>query len=367
MKTVQIIINSLVNGGAERVAVNLAEFLVTKGCSVTIITIDSKKTDFYRVIDGIKRLSIDMAGHSGGIWKFTRVFNRMLALRRIFKEQSPDMVIGIMTTSAVLCICSAFGLKVKVAISERNNPYKKQIPIFWDIMRKLLYKFSYIQIAQTQACKKWFKNITKTKNVVVIPNAVKYPLPVYEPILMPQECFNNSINVILAIGRLHHQKGFDLLIEAYLKSMRDMPQHRLVILGEGEERNNLEKVIKERAATNIIYLPGRVGNIGEWYMRADIFVMSSRYEGFPNALLEAMASGCACISFDCETGPNEIIVNGENGVLVPAGNTTKLSNAIKSLSLNKDLRKILSKEAVKIRMKYSEQNIYKKWYQNLFC
>ena len=179
----------------------------------------------------------------------------------------------------------------------------------------------------------------------IIPNPAVYPVPLSnERSIQPNTIISQNKKVILASGRLHKYKQFDLLIKAFLKLKEKHLDWDLVILGNGEERENLNHMTMNFGITDRVHFPGSVGNIGEWYERADLFVLSSIVEGFPNVLLEAQTYGLPCISFDCDTGPRDIIQDEYNGILVdPNEKELGLSNAIDKIIVNQEFRQNLAK------------------------
>jgi glycosyltransferase involved in cell wall biosynthesis len=170
---------------------------------------------------------------------------------------------------------------------------------------------------------------------------------------------NRDEKNILAVGRLNRQKGFDRLIKAF--SQLDPKDWKLTIIGEGSERKNLEKLIKELSLEGYISMPGRTETIEKWYQKSPIFVLSSRVEGFPNVLCEAMAYGCACVSFDCIAGPNEIITDKIDGYLVKNGDIDALSMRINLLINNAEDRRRIGKEAMKISDRLNIDSIMGQW------
>ena len=197
----------------------------------------------------------------------------------------------------------------------------------------------------------------------MISNPIRYPIPLNSEFsVVPNAIISQNKRVILASGRLHKYKQFDLLLRAFSQIKDKYTNWDLVILGEGEERDNLSRIVIDVNISDRAYFPGSVGNISEWYERADLFVLSSLMEGFPNVLLEAMAYGLPCISFDCDTGPRDMIQDGFNGILVnPKEKELGLSNAIKKMISNRKLRSEIAHNAIAIRDKNSISNIMLKW------
>jgi glycosyltransferase involved in cell wall biosynthesis len=168
--------------------------------------------------------------------------------------------------------------------------------------------------------------------------------------------------VILAVGRLVKQKGFDSLLEAFSSLVRPHPTWDLAILGEGEERIDLERRRHALGLDGRVFLPGKVGNVGDWYERADIFALSSNYEGFPNALAEAMGYGLPAVSYDCLTGPRDIIREGIDGYLVrPVGDAQCFASALRRLIEDDEMRRRMSLKAVEVRTRFSRSKILTQW------
>ncbi|WP_084021913.1 MULTISPECIES: glycosyltransferase family 4 protein [unclassified Lebetimonas] len=338
------IISSLSSGGAERVMSILAnKFVETR--EVVIVTM-AKTDSFYPLHKNIKHIKLDLLKNSNNI--FQSAMNnlyRIKAFVKIFKKENPDVIISFMTHTNILAIIASKIARKKIIISERiaYDYYGSKI---LNIIRRFVYPFSDAFITQTYAD---LKNYSFLKHSYVIYNPIE------------TESFDTNIkkqNIVLGVGRLDKQKGFDNLIKAYSKLNTNW---KLYIAGEGNERKNLEKLIKNFNLEEKVILLGKRKDIFEWYKKASIFVLSSKKEGFPNVLIEAMAFGCAVVSFDCPYGPNEIIENGVNGILVENQNIEKLAFSIQKLIDDENLRKKLSKEAMKVREKYSIERIVNKW------
>jgi glycosyltransferase involved in cell wall biosynthesis len=196
--------------------------------------------------------------------------------------------------------------------------------------------------------------------LTVIPNAVRWPLESTEPVVEPPR--RNGRYRVLAVGRLHPHKGFDILIRAFQEIAAHFPEWDLIILGEGDSRADLQGQIDAAGLGERISMPGRVGNVADWYMQSDLYVLSSRVEGLSNTLLEAMASGLAPVAFDCETGPREIVRNGIDGVLVsPAGDSEALAAHLSDMMAHPEQREAYARRAVDVRDRFSTARIMALW------
>lgn len=361
-------ISSLGAGGAERTVVNLSAFLAHRGHDVSVVTLLPATADFYTLDTGIRRLSLNRQPSNRGLRKITGVWSFITDLRAMIRVNQPDVVVGMMVHSAVAAIIAVRGLPCKVIAAERNNPRLQNIFWLWNILRKLSYNRADAVVAQTQHIQTCLESdvigLKKSGKVTVIPNAVEWPMRNYPPWNDFDAIADPDRKTILAAGRLHHQKGFDLLIDAFAKLAGHHPDWDMVIIGAAPEpayRLFLGSKIKKLNLPSRIKLPGRVGNISEWFQRADVFVLSSRYEGFPNTLLEAMAAGRACVSFDCKSGPNEIIRDGIDGLLTPAEDIAGLAEKLELLMNDEALRVKLSARAIETRERFAPSGIYKKW------
>jgi glycosyltransferase involved in cell wall biosynthesis len=187
-------------------------------------------------------------------------------------------------------------------------------------------------------------------------------LPIGEPALSPVRLVAPERKLLMAVGRLDVQKGFDVLLKTFVALAPRYPSWDLVILGEGPERAGLEQQVAAAGLQRRVWLPGRAGNVGDWYSRADLYVMSSRFEGFPNTLAEAMAHGCAAVSYDCDTGPREIIRHEYDGLLVtPVGDVPALSLALDRLMRDDVERERMAARAIEVRERFSMERILAKW------
>jgi glycosyltransferase involved in cell wall biosynthesis len=232
---------------------------------------------------------------------------------------------------------------------------------FWETLRKHTYGLLNAVIALASEGETWIKSNTNAQRVSVIPNAVTWPLSGQEPRISPSALCQFKKKLLLAVGRLEAQKGFDWLIEAFANLADEHPDWDLVILGEGSLRPMLEETVRMSDLEHRIFLPGRAGNMAEWYESADLYVMSSRFEGFPNTLIEAMAHGLAAVSFDCDTGPRDIIRHELDGLLVSKGDVTELTAALDRLMRDTLTRQRFAERAVEVRERFSMEKVAGMW------
>jgi len=232
----------------------------------------------------------------------------------------------------------------------------------WLRLRRWAYPRASRVVALTAGTADWIERHVPGSKVTVIPNAVRWPLEATEPILAPPD--KGSRHRLLAVGRLHPVKGFDLLIRAFQAIADYFPDWDLVILGEGEGRSELQEQIDAAGLSARISMPGRAGNIGQWYEASDLYVLSSRIEGLSNSLLESMASGLAPVAFDCETGPREIVRNGIDGVLVnPPEDDEALAAYLSDMMAHHEQREAYARRAVDVRDRFSTARIMALWRQ----
>lgn len=349
-KHIAFIAGYLRAGGAERVLSVLANHFVNINFKVSVIYLDDKK-DFYMLDEKIKKHQIEYDRESGNfISGLLNTRRRVKALRQMIKNVDPDIVIGFITDINVLSVLACRRLDVPVIISERTNPYQYRIPVKWKIASRLFYRLADKLVLQTARVSRFYSFVPSSK-IAVIPNPVSN---IYF------EDNTKRKNIILAVGRLEYPKGFDLLIEAFAKT-RAKDSWKLLIVGEGSERENLIRNISQNNLDSSVELVGLQKDIGSFYSRASLFVLSSRYEGYPNALSEAMSSGLACISFNCNFGPAEMIEHNVNGILVEHLNTDQLARAIDDLADNRPKREKIGENAEEINRQNHIDAVSEQW------
>ncbi|MHB1566942.1 MAG: glycosyltransferase family 4 protein [Acidiferrobacter sp.] len=339
----------------------LANAWATRGHTVTLITLTPVIEDFYQLAPTIARIGLGLVKDSFGLReKVCANLVRLRSLRRAAYNTRPDVVISFVDQMNITTLLALAGTGIPVVISERVNPMKHHIAWPWQLLRRLTYPFARGLVVQSPTLVRWARRHARSSRVHVIPNPVM--VNTSEPVSVPAGSpLSGRSPFIIAIGRLTHQKGFDHLIRAFASCAARHPQWRLVILGEGAMRPILERLITTEQLSGRVLMPGIQQNTSDWLRKADLFVLSSRFEGFPNALLEAMAAGLAVVSYACESGPADIITDQVNGVLIPPGNIDALTVAIDTLMADEGRRRSLGAQAREVRHRFDIDAILGLW------
>ena len=329
---ITMVISSLGAGGAERVMSAMAKYWVESGREVTLITLAAIGEDFYALHPDVHRVALGLTGSSQRLVDAVRNnVQRVRRLRQEIRASKPDVVLSFVDKTNVIVLAGALGLGIPVVACERTDPRHHSIGFVWRCLQFLFYRRAETIVMLTEGVRGWAKRLVRADAVRVIPN------PVSIPAMSHTDAPNvrNSGHTIAAMGRLSREKGCDLLLRAFARCARKYPDWSLIILGEGPERSRLEALICELGIKDQVSLPGLVREPSSVLGHVDLFVLPSRYEGFPNALVEAMALGRAVISTDCPSGPSEIIRDGVDGVLVPSNNVDALASAMEGLMANR--------------------------------
>ncbi|PKN08875.1 MAG: glycosyltransferase family 4 protein [Deltaproteobacteria bacterium HGW-Deltaproteobacteria-8] len=345
-------------GGAEGIFARLAGSLAARGHSITLFTLDDGSVPpFYALHPRIRHRALDLARTSNG--PLAAIFanlGRVRALRQAiasaFDGQPPQAVLSFMDATNVLTLL-AVGRSLPVVVSERVHPAHYDINLFWRSLRRMAYPRAAAVAVQTLGVAEFFPPRIRAL-CHVLPNPVtapetEGPTPdMHRPLL-------------LGMGRLDRQKGFDLLLTAFGRLAAHFPDWTLAILGEGPERERLERQRVSLGLADRILLPGRLNAPGGVLRKADLFVLSSRFEGFPNALCEAMACGLPAVAFNCPSGPAEIVRHEVDGLLVPPGNVEELTDALSRLMGDETLRRSFAEQAPNILERFGLEKVLDMW------
>lgn len=353
MKKIDIITKAMTTGGAERVIAQLANYFVEQNISCRIITTENLEVMY--PLD--EKVSVVTIGKKSNKKEIDRIL-RYKEIRNIVLADEPDVVLTMPEDTGIYAILALIGTKIPVYVSERNNPWTMPNVKITRLLRKVAYPFARGIIFQTQMAKSFFPEYIQEKGVV-LQNPV-------DATRIPEPHTGERKKVFVAVGRLEPQKNFTMLIKAFSEFYKEEKDYKLVIYGEGRERRNIENLVRELHLENAVALPGRNKNVLNCIKDCAAFILSSDYEGMPNALIEAMCMGMPVISTDCPSGgPRSLIINGENGILIPVGNGEKLTIAMKELADNSYANQ-LGKEAYKLRRKLTSKHVFEEWKMYLF-
>ena len=354
MRKVCFLIGNLSSsGGTERVTTLIANELAKQDAyHISILSLVDGKTPFFDLNQLIsihslydKKISFK-SNFISAVWK----------IRKFLQEYEIDTLIVVDTISCIFTVPALIGLKVKHICWEHFNFSNNNGLKLRDFSRKLAVKYCDYVITLTEKDKNiWVKNLKNINaHIINIPNPCPFFIQKYK-----QE---KNKKIVLAVGRLTHVKGFDMLLEAWVEVVKIVPEWKLKIVGDGEDRLRLSDFINCNNLIDHVDLVGNTNNIDKYYESADIFCLSSRFEGFPMVLLEAQAFGLPVVAFNCDTGPAEIIENNVNGLLVESGNIIGLTNSLLELiNLSNIQYGKMSSKAVENSARYSVNSIIKQW------
>lgn len=353
------VIPSLKGGGAERVLIGLANHFNQLNYTSVIIALNYAEPG-YVIDDGVGVVYLVDRKENSLVHRVYYILLTFFKLLGLLLKEKPVCALSFITSANIWTgiTCNITG--TPYIVSERTSP-NRSIYKLNSVVRQLvalLYKKAMAVVVGAKGvedCLRQGEAFKKLNNVYKITNAV----PSFKPV--------SSVRVhhrrfILGVGRLEYVKGFDLLITAFNNAgLAD--DIDLLIIGDGQERDNLTRQIDELGLNHRVIIPGTKTNLQDYYSQADVFVLPSRNEGYPNALVEAMSFGCPCIAMDCEFGPSEIIVNEHNGLLVDTSATTNLANAMTRLTNDAELRASLGRQASEINYTNGAAQIFSKWEQ----
>lgn len=352
-KKIIIVTKNMYGGGAERVIAQLANYFVLRSVECQIIMTDNEPVG-YQLDNRIKITAIGKKSDN----KLIDRIKRYKAVKKIVKTEKPDLVLSMPEDTGIYVLWGLLGVKVPVYVSERNNPWVMPDVRITRILRKLMYPFAKGIIFQTEMAKSFFSQKIQRKGIV-LSNPV-------DDKRIPQPFQGEREKIIVGAGRLSKQKNFPLLINAFSEFVKQFPDYKLVIYGEGPDRQKLEELIKALNIEDKAELPGRKENLPELMKSKAMFVLSSDYEGMPNVLIEAMCMGMPVISTDCLSGgPRELVQNKKNGMLVPVNSQDELLKAMCYMAEG-DHAAIMGSEAYKLRDKLTSKKVFEEWYNYLF-
>jgi glycosyltransferase involved in cell wall biosynthesis len=351
------VIFSLQGGGAERVAATLVNEWARRGEQITLLTIDSHDTDFYPIDERVQRVALGLNIPSKN-WRDSVANNvRRVSLLRTFARSSKfDVIISFGDKTNVLLLLATRGLNIPVIVAEHIDPRVWFIGASADCLRRLLYPRASAVIVLTAGIGQWARQIVGTEAVTVIPN------PVGEQCLRrSQSIIKDKQHFVVAMGRMDFQKGFDLLLRAFALCVERYPDWTLRLVGQGAEQQRLWNLSDQLGIKHAVRFEPVTKEPEKVFRESDLFVLSSRFEGFPMVLLEAMACGLPVVSFDCMSGPREMIRHDVDGLLVPPEDVDALAKAMAGLMGDERERRRLAERAVEVTDRFGLPRVMAMW------
>lgn len=355
MKRLTLIIPSLTSGGAERVMTTLANAWAADGRAVTLLTLDDgSQPPFYPLDSAVKHRALGVAGASGSRVKaVTSNLRRILLVRRAISRSNPDVVLSFLDTTNVLTLLATRGLGLPVVVEEHTDPAQKRIG-GWEPLRRLLYPHASRVVLLSETARSFFGPNVRARSAI-IPN----PIVVEPP--GATEFRPTGRRTLVAMGRFGPEKGFDLLLDAFARIAASHPEWSLTIWGDGPLRPELERQRDELRLGDRVSMPGRTTTPHAELRVADLFVMSSRREGFPMALGEAMACGLAVVSADCPSGPRQLIRHEIDGLLVAPEDPAALATGLSRAMGDDELRTRLAERAPDVLNRFGLDRVMAIW------
>lgn len=355
---VLLLTSSMAAGGTERVASTLANAWVSRGDQVTLMpTFYGCDECFYELSTNVRLIYL-----SNFLSSRTRTFfnwlARLRALRRFITIERPDVIVSFLSNVNVTSIIASIGTGIPIVVCERVDPFAVPNSKIFFILCRLTYPLADALMLQTQVvANKYVSAGWPLRLVRVIPN------PVPEQMLAAKKYISiGDKRRLLSVGRLDNEKQFSLLIKVFATLAANNHNWSLRIIGEGPLRQVLEQEIVSLNLSRRVELLGRSTNIAEELAQADAFVLNSAYEGFPNALLEAMAVGLPCVTFDCPSGPPEMSMEGQVALLVPLNDERALAHELERLMTDEDLRHSLGNKArISVMERYTLERVLERW------
>jgi GalNAc-alpha-(1->4)-GalNAc-alpha-(1->3)-diNAcBac-PP-undecaprenol alpha-1,4-N-acetyl-D-galactosaminyltransferase len=357
---IALLISAMAAGGAERVASTLCNGWAERGDSVTLIaTFSGKGEHFYPLSPGVQLVFLsDLAKTIG---RSPRAYwRRFWSLRRLLRDLKPDVIVSFLSNVNVAAIAVSRGCGIPVIVCERIDPLaENESSRFLRLLRRITYPLAELVIVQTRDIVQPLRSCCpEVSRIEVVPN----PLPPDVAGFTPKLEENGSRKRLISMGRFTRQKQFSLLIEVFSRLAGDHPEWDLWIWGDGPLREELTRQIANLRLNSRVFLPGKTSQPWLEFARAQAFVLTSAFEGFPNALLEAMAIGLPSIAFDCPSGPREITQDGKDALLVRAGDTAGLATALRRIMTDPALRQELSRRgSISVRERYDLNKVLATW------
>lgn len=352
-RTIVFSIGSLTRGGAERVIVNLAEHFYAHGYKTYLVT-KFIAEDEYPISEGIERIVADITEAELTDSRIRNFLARIRKLRAAWNACNPNLIVSFIGKNNFMTIVSAIGLGIPVVVSVRSAPKREyQGKMKWFLAKTLFPMANGVVLLTNQAKEEFSARIQK--KAAIMPN----PL---HPNFMTEELPTVRKEEIVVVGRLDTNKNQILLLEAFVQLASKYPEWACHLYGEGSSRTMLETYVKQQGVEQQVYFHGRSEDVANAIRMSSIYALTSKVEGMPNALMEAMALGLACIATDCPSGGTaDLIRHGENGLLVPVDDVTEFRSKLEQLIQDEVLREALGRQGWSDMKSYYPGEVLGKW------
>lgn len=348
-KTLLFYINAIHEGGAERVILRLAYHFSQVGYRSIVVTsfVDDNE---YPVPDGVERISIEQEEIKQS--KLKRNISRIIALRKICKKIRPEAIISFMCEPNFRSLCATVGLPIKRIVSVRNDPKVEYSGKVGDFVGRHMLPWADGCVFQTEEAQAWFPKRLQNKAKVIFNEVDKA--------FFATEYVGGTD--IVTLGRLNKQKNQLMLVRAFARIANEFPNRQLCIYGIGDQKELLQNEISRLDMEHAIKLMGMTTNSADILAHTGLFVLSSDYEGMPNALMEALAIGVPCISTDCPCGgPRTLIQDGVNGLLVPVNDEDAMVDALRTMLSDTNKAHTMGLNAKKMATRYNPDAVFEEW------
>jgi len=330
----------------------MADYWAAHGNSVTILSLRNRTSDEYSPGPGVKIIYLNQISSSRLFpLKIFYHFKRIVSLRRNFRFTQADIIFGFLVSASVLSIIAAAGTRKSVVACDLSNPFILPGNKIWRFLRNFTFLFAGWIVVQNKEAEVYYKQIKRKKCSVI-----------YNPAVVPERgVYNTESKIIAAVGRLEYVKGFDILLRAFAECRAQFPDWSIQLAGEGSQKEQLILLAEKLNLSDAVQFMGWIDEPWSVLSNAGCFVLPSRYEGFPLALIEAMACGLPVISADCPSGPREVINSGKNGLLFPAESVSGLAEKLRTVLDNIALRKQMSINSAETARAFTVNNIMRDW------
>ena len=352
-KHIVLFISALRKGGAERVMVNLADYLHRNGVRVTLVTQYICEEE-YTLPAGIPRILSEITPQEETGSRIGDFLARYRKLCRIFTELHPDCILSFIGKNNIMTLLCTRFTGIPAVVSVRGEPKSEYYNFPMRFLAKTLFACAAGVIVQTGAARDFFPPVIRKKAVIL-----KNPL---NPAFVRERRTGRPDGRIVSVGRVDANKNHALILRAFARIAPEFPNASLVVYGDGEKRQELIRKTQELGLSDRVQFPGAVSDVAEKIRTASAFVLSSGHEGMPNALIEAMCLGIPSISTDCPCGgPRELIEDGVNGYLIPVGDEEALADRLRRIFSDEEGAEKMGKQAALLLEEYRPERVNAEW------